>query len=147
MSTTHPPARCYHVGPLLPDWIVFSEKIRNVDLCKIWSLKKKKKNIVQIQQNSYANQISSMYPPVRDQSSLSPLFQPHPQLLWPWKVHPHLTLCLNTSPCAWTPPCFGSPCINPITRPSLPSLPASFPSFKDLPRLCQLFPILNINLN
>ena len=43
----------------------------------------KKKNIVQIQQNSYANQISSMYPPVRDQSSLSPLFQPHPQLLWP----------------------------------------------------------------
>lgn len=78
-------------------WLFFSKKVRNVDLCKIWSLKKKKNNIAQIQQNSYANQISSMYPPVRDQSGLSPFFQPHPQLLWPWKVHPHLTLCLNTS--------------------------------------------------
>ena len=78
-------------------WLFFSKKVRNVDLCKIWSLKKKKNNIAQIQQNSYANQISSMYPPVRDQSGLSPLFQPHPQLVWPWKVHPHLTLCLNTS--------------------------------------------------
>ena len=57
----------------------------------------KKRNIVQIQQNSHANQISSIYPLVRDQSGLSPLFQPHPQQLWPWKVHPHLTLCLNTS--------------------------------------------------
>ena len=27
--------------------------------------------------------------------------------------------CTHTSPYAWTPPCFGSPCTNPLTRPSL----------------------------
>ena len=122
-------------------WLFFSKKVRNVDLCKIWSLKKKKRIILR---RSNKTHMQTRYHLCTHQLEIK-VVSAHFSSLTLNCSGPEK--CTHTSPCAWTPPCFGSPYTDPLTHPSLPSLPASFPSFKDLPRLCQLFPILNINLS